>query len=75
MEPVAIAGETASGQRAASQQPTAALLLAAFAAAATVATSKNSVAGVAGSEFDGGNRSAACWLDSLNASFRSNPEG
>jgi len=75
MDPADRTGHTTLDQCTESQQPTAALLLAAFAAAATVATSKNSDAGVAGSESDGGDCSAACWLDSLNASLRSDPEG
>jgi hypothetical protein len=70
MEPVARTGQTASGQRAASQPPTVAEFLAAFAAAATVATSQDNVAGVAGSEGDGNESAAVAWLDGLKVTIR-----
>lgn len=73
MDPVDRTGHTTPDEYAASQQPTAALLLAAFAAAATLATSGNNIDGAASGESDGGDCSAACWLDGLNASLRSDP--
>jgi hypothetical protein len=75
MDPVDGIRQITPDQYAASPQPTAALLLAAFAAAATLATSGNNIAGAAASESDGGDCPAACWLDGLNASLRSDPEG
>jgi hypothetical protein len=74
MEPVARIGQTASGQRAASQPPTVAEFLAAFAAAATVATSQNNVAEVAGSEADFNESTAVAWLDGLEATIRSDQQ-